>query len=258
MLRAFTNNHADNSTEAGFEFTFFCDNCRDGYKSSFIESATYKKRGLMRGLSQGASILGSFVGGRAGSVGYTAGRGMDVLGERFNGMSPEWQKEHEAAFERAQAEAMGHFHRCHNCAKYVCDACFNEAEGLCVACAPRQDVYVAQARAAAMKRNIDSAGQSATVWQGTIESKTTQCPTCGKPAGDGKFCANCGTSMARPECATCGEAMPIGAAFCSNCGTRAGGPPPPPAAPPGLCAGCGTQNTPGAKFCGGCGSPLAG
>ena len=38
-----------------------------------------------------------------------------------------------------------------------------------------------------MKRNIDEAGETATVWQGAIESKTTICPVCGKPAGTGKF-----------------------------------------------------------------------
>ena len=47
MLQSFTRNYEDNSTEAGFQFTFYCDLCEDGYKSSFIESETYKKgRGL--------------------------------------------------------------------------------------------------------------------------------------------------------------------------------------------------------------------
>jgi hypothetical protein len=36
MLQAFTRNYQDNSTEAGFQFTFYCDNCNDGYKSGFI------------------------------------------------------------------------------------------------------------------------------------------------------------------------------------------------------------------------------
>jgi len=195
MLQAFTRNYHDNSTDAGFEFTFYCDNCNDGFKSSFIQSETYKKKGFMRGIGQGASILGSLAGGRLSNVGHSADRATNVLTQKFDGQSPEWHKEHEKAFERAQNEAKQHFHRCPSCNKYVCDNCWNEDEGLCVSCAPRQEVYVAQARAQAMQRNIDKAGQSATVWQGAIESKTTMCASCGKPAGTGKFCNKCGASM---------------------------------------------------------------
>ena len=197
MLTSFTRNYHDNSTEAGFQFTFYCDICNDGYKSSFIESETYKKGKLFRGIGDGASALGSLLGGRLSSLGYGADRATDILSERFEGRSPEWQKEHEQAFERAKNEAMRHFHRCPSCNKYVCDHCWNEEEGLCTDCAPRQEIYVARARAEAMRRNIDEAGASATVWQGKIESKTTICPNCGKPAGAGKFCNNCGASIVK-------------------------------------------------------------
>ena len=252
MLQAFTRNYQDNSTEAGFQFTFFCDICNDGYRSSFIESTTYKKKGMMRGIGQGARILGSLAGGAARNLGYNADRATDVLTQRFDGRSPEWQKEHEKAFERCQNEAQQHFHRCPSCNKYVCDHCWNEDEGLCVGCAPRQEIYVAQARAQAMKRNIDAAGQTATVWQGAIESKTTMCPSCGKPAGTGKFCNNCGASMDLIECSNCGAKNAQTVRFCNNCGnnlTQA-------AVPTGKCAACGTDNPPGTKFCGNCGNKL--
>ena len=52
MLKSFTRNYSDNSTEAGFQFTFFCDICQDGYRSSFIESSTYKKHKGLRGVLQ--------------------------------------------------------------------------------------------------------------------------------------------------------------------------------------------------------------
>ena len=250
MLKAFTRNYEDNSTEAGFQFTFYCDNCHDGYKSSFIESDTYKKKKGLRGLTQGASILGNLVGGKLSSFGYAAARGGDVLSERFNGMSPEWQKEHDKAFELSQNEAEQHFHRCHSCHKYVCDACLNEDEGLCVDCAPRQEVFVAKARADAMRRNIEEAGATSTVWQGKIESKTIVCPTCGKPAGTGKFCSNCGASMEMNACVRCGAKLAQGVRFCNNCGA----PTEPPAT--GKCPGCGQENPPGTKFCGGCGTKL--
>jgi hypothetical protein len=255
MLQAFTRNYQDNSTEAGFQFTFYCDNCNDGYKSSFIESTTYKRQKGSRLLGQGASLAGSLLGGRLRDLGYTAERGSSILSERFEGRSPQWQKEHEQSFGRSQNEAQQHFHRCPNCSKYVCDHCHNEDEGLCVACAPRQEVYVAGARAQAMKRNIDQAAETATVWQGAIESKTTMCSNCGKPAGSGKFCNNCGTSMELQSCPGCGTRNAQSVRFCNNCGTNlAAAAAPPPV--PGLCTGCGTANGPGVKFCGNCGNSL--
>jgi len=250
MLQSFTRNYEDNSTEAGFQFTFYCDLCEDGFKSSFIESETYKRGKGLRGLAQGAGVLGSLLGGRLSSVGYSLERGGNVLSERFEGMSPEWQKEHEGAFERAKNEAQEHFHRCHSCRKWVCDACYNEDEGLCTECAPRQEVYVAKARADAMRRNIDETAQGATVWQGKLESKTTVCPTCGKPAGNGKFCNNCGASLALAICPQCGAKNAQTVRFCNNCGS----PMKAPAA--AKCPGCGAENPPGTKFCGECGTKL--
>ena len=252
MLKSFTRNYEDNSTDAGFQFTFYCDVCNNGHKSSFVQSETYKKKKGLRGLSQGVAVLGQLVGGRIGDIGYSVERGGDILSERFEGMSPEWQKEHEKAFERAQNEAQGHFHRCHSCNIYTCDSCFNEDEGLCTDCAPRQEVYVAKARAEAMQRNIDEAGNTATVWKGKIESKTTICSACGKPAGTGKFCNNCGTSMELKSCQTCGAQNAQSVKFCNNCGSPMGAPAP----APGKCPSCGAQNAPGTKFCGDCGTKL--
>ena len=252
MLKSFTRNYQDNSTDAGFQFTFYCDICNDGFKSSFISSTTYKKKKGVKMLGQGVSLIGNIIGGQARNIAYSAERGGNILSERFEGKSPEWQKEHEVAFEHAQNEAMQHFHRCHACNKYVCDSCFNEDEGLCTACAPRQEVYVAKTRAAAMKRNIDAAGSSATVWKGEIESKTTICPSCGKPAGTGKFCNNCGASMELKVCQQCGAKNALTVKFCNNCGNPLNAPAP----ATGKCPDCGTENPPGTKFCGGCGAKL--
>lgn len=213
MLQSFTRNYEDNSTEAGFQFTFYCDLCGDGYKSSFIESETYKKGRGLRGLAQGAGVLGSLLGGRLGNLGYSLERGGNVLSDRFEGMSPEWQKEHEKAFERAKNEAQRNFNRCHGCRKWVCDSCYNEDEGLCTECAPRQEITVAKARAEAMLRNIEETAEGAVVWKGKLESKTTVCPVCGKPAGTGKFCNNCGASLALAVCPKCGRKMHKGYAF---------------------------------------------
>jgi hypothetical protein len=257
MLQAFTRNYKDNSTDAGFQFEFFCDVCKNGFTSSFVQSDTYKKRGLLRGLGTGASIAGSLLGGGMRNVGYASQRATSEMSRNFDGKSPEWRKEHEKAFERCQNEAQEHFKRCPNCNAYVCDHCWNEDATLCTKCAPRQEVYVAKTAAQAMKRNIDQAGTTATVWQGPIESKATICPSCGKHAGAGKFCNNCGANMEAKECPQCGAKNQPTVRFCNNCGANLSAPAPPPEPiATGKCSACGMDNPPGTKFCGECGNKL--
>jgi len=217
-MQAFTDNYADNSTEAGFQFTFFCDLCREGYKTKFVESKSAKKAGFLRGLGQavslGASMLGKY------NVGYNIERGTDILAERFRGMSPEWQKEHDQAFQDAQNEAKEHFHRCPKCKKWVCPTDWNEQEGLCVDDAPRQAVEVAAAKAKKMVKDIESAAEMTTAFSGEVKSRQTLCPKCGKPAGEGKFCNNCGAPMDLIKCEKCGAESPAGTRFCGNCGAK--------------------------------------
>ena len=251
MMKSFTNNYEDNSTDAGFQFTFYCDKCGDGYKSEFVQSTTYRKGRGLRGLVQGVSMIGELFGGSAGEIGYSLERGVNVLSERFEGMTPEWHKEHQAAFEKAQSEAVKHFQRCHSCNSWVCSACYNENEGLCTECAPRQEIYVAKARSEAMRRNIDEAAESATVWKDKLESKTTICPACGKPAGNGKFCGHCGASLALKKCPDCGRENAQGAKFCSYCGAPMAG------KKQDTCPGCGAEIQPGLRFCAECGHKLS-
>lgn len=220
MMTAFTRNYEDNSTEAGFQFTFYCDVCNDGYKTSFVESETYKKNRGLRGLGQSVWAVSSLLGGRLSGVGWAVERSTDVLSERFNGMSPQWQKEHEQAFNRAQNEAQQHFNRCHGCHRWVCSSCFNEDEGMCTDCAPRQNIAVVKAKAQAMQRNLDEAAQEQTVWSGKLESKTIVCPVCDKPAGTGKFCQNCGASLQVQTCSNCGAEIAQGMRFCGECGKK--------------------------------------
>lgn len=220
MMNAFTRNYDDNSTEAGFQFTFYCDICHDGFKSTFIPSENYKKSAGLKKLSRGAGILGNLVGGAVNDLGWAAERSGHVLAERFEERTPEWRQEYERAFNIAQREAQAHFHRCHGCNRWVCNSCYNEAEGLCTDCAPREDIYVAKAKSEAMKRNIDMAAETARVWKGKLESKVTVCPSCGKPAGSGKFCSHCGASMEMSFCPNCGQKQPPGANFCNKCGQK--------------------------------------
>jgi len=214
----FTDNFADNSTDAGFQFTFFCDICKEGYKTRFVESKSYKKGQLFKGFGKMASAAAQLTGQY--NVGYGIGRGTDAITERFQGMSPEWHKEHEKVFEEAQNEARGHFQRCPRCTKWVCENCWNEQAGLCVNDAPRESIEVAAARAEKMVADIKGKAATTQVFTGEIESKQTICPQCGKPAGEGKFCVNCGAPLALRKCPTCGAQNSAETRFCGECGTK--------------------------------------
>ncbi|MDD2655578.1 MAG: zinc ribbon domain-containing protein [Candidatus ainarchaeum sp.] len=217
-MQAFTKNFADNSTEAGFQFTFYCDNCRDGYKTKFVASSSYGKGRLLKDIGRligaGASLAGKY------NIGSGVERGTEVIGERFTGMSPEWHKEHEKAFEAAQNEGRAHFQRCPKCTDWVCENCWNEEEGMCTKCAPREAIEVAAARAGKRTKDIQDKAAVTQVFTGEIEAKQVLCPACGKPAGKGKFCSNCGADLKIAKCKKCGAKNLAGTKFCSECGKK--------------------------------------
>jgi len=217
-MQAFTRNYEDNSNESGFQFTFYCDLCNDGYKTRFITSESNKRAGFFKGLGRAVS-LGADIVGRGGIGGHFE-RGTDILSERFEGTSPEWRKEHEAAFELAQNEAKAHFMRCPKCRKYVCESDWNEQDGLCVECAPRENVEVTAARAEKMVDDIRKKTSETEVFTGAVERRQTICPQCGKPSSGGKFCNNCGASLSLDKCPKCGAKNVAGTRFGGECGTR--------------------------------------
>jgi ribosomal protein L32 len=137
-------------------------------------------------------------------------------------MTPEWHKEHETVFALSQNEALGHFHRCPRCKKYVCDNDWNEEAGLCVVEAPRESTEVAAARAEKMVADIKAKAETTEVFTGKIEQRQTLCPKCGKPAGEGKFCNNCGAPLALNKCPQCGASNSPGTRFCGECGAKIG------------------------------------
>lgn len=137
------------------------------------------------------------------------------------------------------------------------DRCLNEEAGLCVACAPRQNVMVSRAHADAAVRNSRDA--EAQGWNGSIEQQTTICPSCGKRAGAGNFCNNCGASVRLDACPSCQAPQARGVSFCNNCGTSLSAPPAPAewrAREWRACRGCGTRIPPETRFCGQCGTPV--
>ena len=248
MLHSFTRNHSDHSTEAGFQFEFYCDCCGNGFKSDFIQSTTYSQKKKASAFGRGARALGGLFGGVADNLGWAVERGSDAMADRLDDRSPQWRKEQEAAFDQAQEEVKPFFRKCPSCNSWVCVECWNEEEGLCIQCAPRESAYVAKARSEAMRRNIDEQAETATVWHGKIENRTTICPSCGKPAGAGKFCNNCGAPLGLNKCPNCGADVPLGVKFCGECGS--------PVSTKSVCPSCGAENPPGTKFCGECGSKL--
>ncbi len=52
-------------------------------------------------------------------------------------------------------------------------------------------------------------------------TELTKCPVCDEPA-TGRFCANCGATLAKVSCAECGAPLSPGALFCHRCGKRVG------------------------------------
>lgn len=248
MLHSFTKNYRDLSTEAGFQYEFYCDCCGNGFKSTFKESSTYGSRKRTEGIGHGASLIGNFLGGRMGSLGSFIENGANLLRDRLEDRSPQWRREQEETFDDAQEEVKPMFKKCPSCNNWVCSDCWNEDEGLCISCAPRESSYVAKARNEAMRRNIDEQAEAATVWHGKIEERTTLCPHCGKPAGQGNFCNNCGHSLNLLKCPNCGALVQQGNKFCGECGHPVGG--------KAVCPKCGNENEPGTKFCGECGTKL--
>ena len=71
-----------------------------------------------------------------------------------------------------------------------------------------------------MVQDIEEKASNTKVFTGEIESKQTICPQCGKPAGDGKFCNNCGANLQLGKCGKCGATNAAGVKFCGECGNK--------------------------------------
>ncbi len=205
-LIQFTRNYRDLSTDAGFQFEFYCDRCGNGYQTEFQASAL----GTATNVLDAASNLFGGVLGKAANV----ARGVRSAG---------WEKAHDNAFAEAVEEAKPHFHKCKRCGKWVDDDCWNNQRSLCKDCAPDMQEEMSSIQAEAAITDAREKAQtvdyvSADTFKQTI---VTACPHCGAKAGSGKFCQECGKPLAAEKfCKNCGAKMEADAKFCAECGTK--------------------------------------
>jgi len=205
-LIQFTRNYNDQSTDAGFQYEFYCDRCGNGYQTHFESSATGT---VSKALDAASSLLGGFLS-NAASAAHTV-------------HSAAWEKAHDVAFMRAIEEAKPHFHKCKRFGHWVDDDCWNDERGLCKDCAPdlqeefssiQTEAAIADAREKAASVDYVSADKFKQTVVGT-------CPHCGAKVGGGKFCPECGKPLISEKfCINCSAKMSAAVKFCPECGTK--------------------------------------
>ena len=216
----------DLSGEKGFQWKFHCDICGSGYDSTFIPSKSQASARRFGFLSSGLSSIGSMAGGLAGSSGassglYGAGQAAGAASQ-FKGMSADWHREHDNAFQQAVNEAKVHFKKCPKCKSFVCADDWNDEAGLCTTDAPSLTTEMQAAKAQARVAQMQEQVKQQTQFDGDTTDRVTLCPTCGKPSGSGKFCQNCGAPLGYKECAACHHQNPPTVNFCGECGAKLG------------------------------------
>ncbi|MEZ4644997.1 MAG: zinc ribbon domain-containing protein [Chloroflexota bacterium] len=209
----FTRNYADQSTDKGFQFEFYCNRCGNGHRTHFQANTL----GTVSSLMDTANSVFGGIFGRAAD-----------LSERAR--SAAWERAHDEAFSEAVAETQPLFAQCPNCAAWVCRKnCWNDQRGLCKNCAPDLGVTMSAAQS---RKAVDAAWENAAMsdedkrtvsgdWSETI---TASCPHCGAPQpGKAKFCSECGGKLqSNAHCTECGAKLTPGVKFCGECGHKVG------------------------------------
>lgn len=210
----FTRNYADQCTDKGFQFEFYCDRCGTGYRTRF---APFALGTLTSALDAGSSLLGGLFSKAAD------------LTERAR--SATWEKAHDDAFVAAMQELKPDFIQCPRCSSWVCKkSCWNARKGLCKNCAPDVGVEMAAAQASKASEKIWENAQASdeevkvignqNAWKAGVRAA---CPHCSAPLdGTPKFCPECGEKIqAEKFCSECGAKLAAGAKFCPECGAKA-------------------------------------
>lgn len=196
--------------DAGFQFEFHCERCRDTWRSPF---QPYRRGQVAGWLSRAASVFSG--------VAYNAGRA--AAGYADAG----WGEARDEAFRDAITQSEQHFHRCAKCNNQSCQKCWNVPKGLCLGCAPDMQAEVEQARSAAEVREArtraEEVGKSRAADVDVARASTNACPRCKAPTLGSKFCPDCGCDLATAtiHCGKCSAQLPANVKFCTECGTKA-------------------------------------
>lgn len=249
-LQSFSRRLEDHSSEAGFQFTFFCDFSNDGYRTKFIPSKSGKKASIAKLVAKGTVAVASVAERIHGISSITAGKTADgkeeslektasstsafadEFAKRFDAMSAEWHVEHDQAFEVAQEEAKKHFNRCAVCKRYACEYCFDDKEGVCREHSSTMSKGIrvdsgssggtsttAVATAATMATKVASGEDKSEQPSTSPPAGKITCPQCQATVPLARFCGECGAKFGF-VCPTCGNHVDIGVKFCGECGTK--------------------------------------
>lgn len=102
MLSSITRRYRDKSTIEYFQFEFYCDKCGDLWTSEQYPFSLANDKQKSNREQKVRDLI--------------------------------WVAEHNAAYERANTEAILHFNKCSVCGKRVCDKCFSEFGDTCADC----------------------------------------------------------------------------------------------------------------------------
>jgi RNA polymerase subunit RPABC4/transcription elongation factor Spt4 len=210
----FSSDYHDMSVEwgndAGFQFEFYCQRCRDTWRNGFESYKAARAAGWIRRASNMAH-------GAASSIGLDVAEGIDGM------VQSGWHKARDASFQKEISAAAEHFHRCGRCSYYVCDQCFTVDRGLCLNCAPDLAAEVESARAHGLVDQATTRAREVGAAQAADVDVTTQkqlvCSQCGHETHGAKFCPECGhKQQAQGTCTGCESVVPTGSRFCPECG----------------------------------------
>lgn len=201
----FRDNYHDLSTQSGFQFEFYCEHCRDAWRSPFDRYA--------------AGTVESVLGAAEGLFGGMFGSARNALGSLSNAG---YSTAKDGALRDAAEKASAHFHRCARCAQNMCDGCWNPDEGVCIVCVPRLDAALASVRREAKIAAVRTAAyEQSTASTADLTDRAVSCRDCGAPVGRAKFCPECGTGVSLTRsCGGCSAEVPTSAKFCPECGAK--------------------------------------